>query len=272
MTLWGKMTTVLVIEDTADIRNMIETALKMKKYEVITATNGSEGVHAAEEHLPDLIICDIMMPLLNGYEVFKRLQDSGIVPRTPFIFSTALDKSSDVRRGLVMGADDYITKPFDIKEFLDVVNEVLRRRELVASVEEAEDNENDIFISYSHDDTETMHHLRQGLQEAGFRVWSDEEIEPGHDWAEALAEMITRSHCVVCMLSENASHSKWVGRELGYAEANDTDIFPILVHGDPHHSVPLRLINHQFVDARANFDGALKRLITTIRESLDSKH
>ncbi len=266
------MTTVLVIEDTIDIRNMIEMALKMQKYEVITATNGSEGVRAAEEHHPDLIICDIMMPLLNGYEVFKRLQDSGIVPRIPFIFSTALDKSSDVRRGLVMGADDYITKPFEIKDFLDVVNEVLKRRELVNAVEDSGDNENQIFISYSHDDTEAMRHLRQGLQEAGFKVWSDEEIETGHDWAEALAKMITRSDCVVCMLSNTASQSKWVGRELGYAEANDTDIFPILVQGDPNHAVPIRLINHQFVDARSNFDHAIQRLIATIQESLDNKN
>ena len=70
------------------------------------------------------------------------------------------------------------------------------------------------------------------------------------------------------MFPKTAFQSKWVGRELGFAEANNTDIFPILVHGDPVQSVPLRLINHQFVDAREDFDDAVKRLIATIQETL----
>jgi|GEM_PF-5401536 len=262
------MTTILVIEDTDDIRNMIEMALKMKKYDVITAKNGSEGVRIAEEHRPDLIICDVMMPLLNGYEVFKRLSDTGIVPRTPFVFATALDRPADVRYGMVLGADDYITKPFEIRDLQDSVADVLKRRDDLDAVEEQDDIENDIFLSYSHENTDLMHRVRDALQEEGFSVWCDEEIEPGRDWATALAEMITYSHCVVCILSGHSAHSKWVGRELGYAEINETPIFPILLQGDPNNSVPLRLVNHQFVDGRHEFDEAIQRLVASIRDNL----
>lgn len=258
------MTTILVIEDTHDIRTMIEMALKMKQYDVITAKNGSEGVRMAEEQDPDLIICDVMMPILNGYEVFKRLRDTGIVPYTPFIFATALDRPSDVRYGMVLGADDYIVKPFDIKELQDNVADVLKRRDDLDAVEEQDEMENDIFLSYSHKDAPLMRQVRQALQEKGFSVWCDEEIEAGRDFSIALAEMITYSRCVVCLLSAHSADSKWVGRELGYAEINKTAIFPLLLQGDTHHSVPLRLVNHQFVDAREDFDGAIQRLSASI--------
>lgn len=262
------MTTILIIEDTQDIRELIATTLKMHKFDVLTAKNGHEGVELAETTDPDLIICDIMMPLLNGYEVFKRLFDSGIVPLTPFVFLTALDKRNDVRRGMVLGADDYIVKPFTPQALVASIEAVLLRREILARAYKQDNTNYDIFLSYSHDDREHMHKVRAALQEANFEVWTDEQIEPSRDWAEAVAQMIKNSGCVVAILSENAAESTWVGRELGYAEANETRIFPLLVYGEEENKcVPLRLINHQFIDVRRDFD-EIKKLIRAIRDYL----
>ncbi|MEM9950098.1 MAG: response regulator [Chloroflexota bacterium] len=263
------MTTVLIIEDDDDVRNLMVMMLKSLDYEIITATTGPQGLQTVDTQRPDLIICDIMIPLLSGYEVYKRLSDAGVVPQTPFIFVSALDKGKDVRRGLLMGADDYLLKPFSRQELLDVVQGVLNRHQLVESVEETDKMANDIFVSYSHDDGAYMRQVYQALQAQGFRVWCDEEIEPSRDWAEALAEMITRSRCLVSILSPNAAQSTWVGRELGYAEANDTRIFPILMQGDVKEAIPLRLINHQFVDARDDVDTACERLSSVIRDYLE---
>jgi CheY-like chemotaxis protein len=261
------MTTVLVIEDTQDIRELIVQTLILYKYNALAAKNGNEGLELAEKEQPDLIICDIMMPHLNGYDVFKRLFDAGIVPITPFIFLTALDNRNDIRRGMVLGADDYIIKPFAPKDLIASLESVLLRREILARAYSQADSNYDIFISYSHDDRQNMHLVREALQEANFDVWTDEKIEPSRDWAEAIAEMIKNSACVVAVLSENAAQSTWVGRELGYAEANNTRIFPILLHGEENKCIPLRLINHQFIDLRQDF-GEIKKLIGAIRGHL----
>lgn len=259
------MTTILVIEDTKDIREMMVTSLKMRNYTVITAHNGSDGVYAAEEHHPDLIICDIMMPLLNGYEVFKRLHDVEIVPETPFIFATALDQAGDIERARIMGADDYIVKPFGVEDFLNTVQKVLERRDLVQSIDDSDfEPEQYVFISYSHADRSFMKALRNHLQEAGFTLWTDEQIEPGDEWELVLARMITKSSCVLCMLSENAAQSKWVGREIAYAEHAGTRVLPVLMHGRQRDSIPIRLINHQFIDLRQDFDTGFTRLCNTL--------
>lgn len=262
--LVGIMTTVLVVEDTKDIRELITQTLTFHKYDVLTAKNGHEGVEIAEAERPDIIICDIMMPLLNGYDVFKRLFDSGIVPITPFIFLTALDNRNDVRNGMVLGADDYIVKPFAPNDLIASLEAVLLRREILARAYKQDDSDYDIFISYSHDDRQYMHRVRDALQEADFEVWTDEKIETGQDWENTVAEMIKNSACIVALLSETAAASKWVGRELGYAEANETQIFPLLLHGDENKCVPLRLINHQFIDVRQDFK-EIQKLIEIIQ-------
>ncbi|MEL7435952.1 MAG: TIR domain-containing protein [Chloroflexota bacterium] len=261
------MTTILVIEDTKDIREMMITSLKMHDYDVISASNGSDGVYAAEEHQPDLIICDIMLPIFSGYEVFKRLHASNILPETPFIFATALDRREDIEYGRLMGADDYIVKPFAIADFIKTVQDVLTRREIVRSVDSSK-NDNHIFMSYSHADSSQMRSLRDKLREANFIVWTDEQIEPGDEWELVLARMISKSTCVLCLLSENAAQSKWVGREIAYAEHSGTRILPVLVHGEERDSIPLRLINHQFIDMRTQYDTAFERLCAVLNQHL----
>lgn len=115
------MTTILLIEDNADIRDNTAEILTMANYIVLTAVNGMEGVQKAFEHKPDLIICDITMPVLDGYGVLHMLHKRNALQGTPFIFLTARAERSDMRKGMEMGADDFITKPFDAMELLQAI-------------------------------------------------------------------------------------------------------------------------------------------------------
>ncbi len=125
------MKSILLIEDNDDIRDNTAEILELSNYEVITAKNGKTGVEKAIEHKPNLIICDIMMPVLDGYGVLHAVHKNDSIKNTPFIFLTAKAERSDFRRGMESGADDYITKPFDGTELLNAVNSRLKKHELL---------------------------------------------------------------------------------------------------------------------------------------------
>ncbi|HEX2607090.1 MAG TPA: response regulator, partial [Flavisolibacter sp.] len=112
------MKKVLVIEDNPEIRENTAELLELSHYQVMTAANGKEGVAQALTHKPDLILCDIMMPELDGYGVLHMVQKNPELQRTPFIFLTAKAEATEVRRGMSLGADDYISKPFDPSDLL----------------------------------------------------------------------------------------------------------------------------------------------------------
>ncbi len=116
------MTTVLVIEDEQHIRRNIVDALTYEGYEAIEAENGTIGVQLTLENIPDLIICDVMMPELDGFEVLQQLQSEPTAATIPFIFLTALADRQYVRHGMQLGADDYLTKPFTPDELLSTIN------------------------------------------------------------------------------------------------------------------------------------------------------
>jgi CRP-like cAMP-binding protein/CheY-like chemotaxis protein len=121
--------TVLVIEDNKDIRDNIIELLDLTGYQTLQAENGKDGVKLALDEHPDLIICDIMMPVLDGYGVIHILGKHRETIDTPFIFLTAKSEKEDIRKGLVLGADDYLIKPFDETELLELVAKQLQRRE-----------------------------------------------------------------------------------------------------------------------------------------------
>ena len=125
------MQKILLIEDNDDIRNNTAEILEIASYEVLTAENGKIGVEMAIEHKPDLIICDIMMPVLDGYGVLHAIHKNETIKNTPFIFLTAKTERSDFRKGMELGADDYITKPFDGTELLNAVDGRLRKLALL---------------------------------------------------------------------------------------------------------------------------------------------
>lgn len=125
------MKKILLIEDNADVRDNTAEILELSNYEVIVAENGKTGVEKALQHLPDLIICDIMMPVLDGYGVLHALHKNETIKNTPFIFLTAKTERGDFRKGMELGADDYITKPFSGAELLSAVDSRLKKVELL---------------------------------------------------------------------------------------------------------------------------------------------
>ncbi len=125
------MSKILIIEDNLDIRENIQEILELDGYDVLTAENGKVGVRLAVESLPDLILCDIMMPELDGYGVLHILSKKDETLGIPFIFLTAKAERSDVRKGMTLGADDYIIKPFDEADLLTAIENRLKKHQAV---------------------------------------------------------------------------------------------------------------------------------------------
>ena len=117
---------ILVVEDEPAMMRGISDALKAKGFSVLAATDGEKGLELATASRPDLILLDVMLPKVNGYEVCRLLREEGI--DAPILMLTAKDQESDIVLGLNLGADDYMTKPFSIRELLARVNAFLRRR------------------------------------------------------------------------------------------------------------------------------------------------
>lgn len=125
------MKSVLVIDDNADIRENTAEILELAGYKTFTAENGKKGVDSAIKEKPDVIICDIMMPELDGYGVLHLLRKNPGTQSIPFVFLTAKTERSDFRKGMEMGADDYITKPFEDIELLNAIETRLKKAEVL---------------------------------------------------------------------------------------------------------------------------------------------
>ncbi len=120
------MRTVLIVEDEPAMLRGLEDNFKAKGYYVLTAMDGRQGLETALKERPDLILLDIMLPEMNGYEVCSRVREKGL--DMPIIMLTAKDQESDIVLGLNLGADDYVTKPFSIKELMARAEAFMRRR------------------------------------------------------------------------------------------------------------------------------------------------
>ncbi len=121
------VTSILVIDDNKDIRENTAEILELAGYKTFTAENGRKGVEVALKEKPSLIVCDIMMPELDGYGVLHLIRKNHEIEHTPFIFLTAKTERNDFRKGMEMGADDYITKPFEDIELLNAVEIRLKK-------------------------------------------------------------------------------------------------------------------------------------------------
>jgi CheY-like chemotaxis protein len=125
------MRSILIIDDHPDIRENIAEILTLGGYETFTAENGKKGVELAVQQHPELIICDIMMPELDGYGVLHLLRRNPDTVNIPFIFLSAKAEKSDFRKGMSMGADDYITKPFDDVELLNAIEMRFKKQDVL---------------------------------------------------------------------------------------------------------------------------------------------
>jgi two-component system, sensor histidine kinase and response regulator len=147
------MKKILVIEDAATLRKDIVEMLSYEGYEVTGAEDGLVGIDRAKEFMPDLIICDIMMPRMDGYGVLEHLRDYPNTATVPFIFLTARTDRVDVRHGMRLGADDYLTKPFTADELIQSVKTRLERHEVITSISERklEDLRGNIILALPHE-------------------------------------------------------------------------------------------------------------------------
>lgn len=121
------MKKILVIEDEAEMRRNITTILRLEKFQPFAAENGRVGVELAKREKPDLILCDVMMPELDGLGVLQALREDESTVTIPFIFLTAKGEKNDVRSGMNLGADDYLTKPVAKADLLNAVRSRLQR-------------------------------------------------------------------------------------------------------------------------------------------------
>lgn len=166
------MKTILLIEDNTDVRENIAEILELANYTVIQAGNGKAGVEYAQSHKPDLIICDIMMPVLDGYGVIHLLNKNPETASIPFIFLTAKSERGDFRKGMEMGADDYITKPFDDVELLRAVESRLKRSEMLR----AEFSKNMEGLNKFFDEIKEIDELKKLSAERRVKLYKKKEI------------------------------------------------------------------------------------------------
>ncbi|OFX73852.1 MAG: hypothetical protein A2X12_10310 [Bacteroidetes bacterium GWE2_29_8] len=123
--------TIAIIEDDRIARESIKDILEIEGYNVLTAKDGVEGYRIIKEYIPDLILCDISMPKLNGYQLYEQLQTKSSLFVIPFIFLTAKARKEDIKTGLRLGVDDYVTKPLDYDELLGTISRRLNKRALI---------------------------------------------------------------------------------------------------------------------------------------------
>mgnify|MGYP002776995831 CR=1 FL=1 len=135
------MSSVLVIEDDPEILENIEEILELQSYETLTTSSSLTGLQLAKEALPNLVICDVVMPDLDGYGVLSELRQQAETAAIPFIFLTGRSDRSDVRHGMELGADDYLTKPFTQEELLGAVQSCLTKYDRLSKQYEAQAQE-----------------------------------------------------------------------------------------------------------------------------------
>jgi class 3 adenylate cyclase/CheY-like chemotaxis protein len=196
------MRKILVIEDEKPLREGILEVLELEHFEVVGAPNGRVGLEMAREHKPDLIVCDVMMPELDGYGVLENLRKDPATWSIPFIFLTALADRINQRRGMGVGADDYITKPFESDELLAAVRARLARH--------------DLLLRDMNTQLEQLDLIRQVDQELSSRLSPDWVVTLAMDWALRR----TNAHTALMGVLKTEDDAKTI--EVRYVLSEDT--------------------------------------------------
>lgn len=158
------MKKILLIEDDAVLRENTAELLELSNYKVITSSNGKTGIEMAKKELPDIIICDIMMPETDGYEVLEALSKDKNTKRIPFIYLSAKTERHDVRKGMNLGADDYITKPFNEDELISAIESRLAK---VAILNEATNTKENNTFENPDEELKTLNDLKNFFDDNG---------------------------------------------------------------------------------------------------------
>jgi CheY-like chemotaxis protein len=288
---------VLIVDDEADKRNLLAFALQREGYEVRTAFDGEAGLRAVEEHQPDLIITDTMMPGMDGYEMTRRLRSN---PRTRFIpviiQSAARVRGQDIRLGSEVGALGYLTDPTDLdllrarartllefKRYLDDMEETsaaaLRERRKLAEAREREVRRKkaagvfDVFLCHNNKDRERVKEIALELERRGITPWLDEwELRPGLPWQEALEQQTSRIKSAAVFVGDKGI-GPWQKQEidafLREFIARGCPVIPVLLHNAPQEPklLPNFLEGMTWVDFRKNDPDPMEQLCWGIRGS-----
>jgi signal transduction histidine kinase len=194
------MPKILVIDDDELVCEMITSSLRLEGFETISALDGTLGVEAARTHLPDLIICDIVMPNLDGYGTLKAMRDDPATAMIPFIFLTGQAAKSDMRQGMVSGADDFLTKPVMMGELVAAIRARIQKRALVKQETERKLDELRVNLSLS-----LPHEIRTPLSGIiGFaEVLRDDVKSLGAEEISDMAKIILKSATRLGHMVEN---------------------------------------------------------------------
>ena len=141
-----KKAKLLLIDDEKSLLQNLKQILEFENFEVVTAANGYEGLSQYEKESPDLVICDIMMPEMDGYGFIKTMRNKGYTS-TPFIFLTAKSDYDDLREGMNFGADDYLVKPVKSSQLIDAINIRLQRKREINKKIEIQSEQIDMILS-----------------------------------------------------------------------------------------------------------------------------
>ncbi len=157
------MKRILLIEDDRALRENTEELLELSGYAVITAPNGKLGIQVAKENLPDIIVCDIMMPEIDGYGVLENLSADENTKHIPFIFLSAKTEHKEIRKGMDLGADDYLTKPFEEEDLISAIESRLAKAELLSRSMDETAN----LPQVSEEEMRTLHELKNFFDDNG---------------------------------------------------------------------------------------------------------
>ncbi|MEG4276941.1 EAL domain-containing response regulator [Microcoleus sp. MON1_C1] len=171
------MKKILVIEDEQLIRENILKLLKAEGFDVTGAENGAQGLYAAVSNVPDVIICDVMMPELDGYGVLVALRSNPVTATVPFVFLTGKADRSEMRQGMELGADDYLTKPFSKAELVGAISSRLKKQEAVAEQYNTLRGQGSEFIQNTADKLEQIKtSLCNALEREEFQVYYQPQV------------------------------------------------------------------------------------------------
>jgi YesN/AraC family two-component response regulator len=233
------MKTVLVIEDEAQTRNIFLQCLEFEGFRALGAENGTGGIELVQQQHPDLVVCDIMMPDIDGYSVLSTLRKSQDTAAIPLIFLTAKVTMADLRQGMELGADDYLTKPCTVEQFLVAINTRLNRQAQLAQL-------------YQQKPPQTYHSASQEARHSGILAAdTDTDIFPHCPKLETVFHFIEENFHRSINLSD-------VAKKAGYSAAYLTN----LVQAETGRSVKQWIIERRMAEARK----LLKQTTQSVRQ------
>jgi DNA-binding response OmpR family regulator len=265
-----KNITLLVVEADEHLRQGICDIFELDGYDVLMADNPLTALELTREHHPDLILSEVNFYPMNGHEFLKELRADPLIRATPFVFLTTRGEHYDLHKGLFLGADEFVIKPYDPEDLIIRIMMTLRKAELLKPASQLKkDKDNDVLFCYRTHDVKTIHQSIQYLSDAGLSVIRPHRRASWHNIEEVTLSQIKRSRCVVALISEGPTRYDirrfWSSYELTVARFLEMPIFPVLIDGQEY-GMPGALKKRVFTDARQGTNEALKQLTDQVQK------